>query len=147
MMVRCKSTRCWDVEVSWTPDSTVATRARWRVDSNSSTIFELEGDGVQVAGERGRTVGDEGTMVGREPADKVDGGRGESVEAGGRTLMLSGRPEACNALITADHPLSRLLILSLSSLFSRACTDSVSGPTGLRSAGTNWGRPMPARSR
>jgi hypothetical protein len=65
-------------------------------------------------------------MVEREPADEVDEGRGESKEVGGGTWMLSGRPEACNALITADHPLSRLLILSLSSLFSRACTDSLS---------------------
>jgi len=80
--------------------------------------------------------------VGREQADKVDGGRGESAEAGGGTCMLSGRPEACNALMTADHPLSKLLILSLSSLFSRACTDSAS-----QSAETNWERPMPARSR
>ena len=64
-------------------------------------------------------------MVGREPAGEVDVGR-EWEEAGGGTWMLSGRPEACNALITADHPLSRLLILSLSSLFSRACTDSAS---------------------
>ena len=65
-------------------------------------------------------------MVGRDPADEVDGGRGESAEACGGTWMLSGRPEACSALITADHPLSRLLILSLSSLFSRACTESLS---------------------
>ena len=127
MMVRCESTRCRDVGVSWAPDSTVATRARWQVDSNSSKIFELESDEVEVAGERGLTVGDE---VGREPADGIDEGRGESVEAGGGTWMLSGRPEACNALITADHPLSRLLILSLSSLFSRACTDSVWRLTG-----------------
>jgi len=70
-------------------------------------------------------------MVGRELVDEVGGGRGESVEVGGGTWMLSGRPEACNALMTADHPLSRLLILSLSSLFSRACTDSVSGLTDL----------------
>jgi hypothetical protein len=70
-------------------------------------------------------------MVGREPAEKVDGEGGESVEADGGTWMLSGRPEACNALMTADHPLSRLLTLSLSSLFSRACTDSVSRLTGL----------------
>ena len=70
-------------------------------------------------------------MVGRELAGEVVGERGESVEAGGGTCMLSGRPEACNALITADHPLSRPLILSLSSLFSRACTDSSSGLTGL----------------
>lgn len=70
-------------------------------------------------------------MVGREPADEADGGRGESVEADGGIWMLSGRPEACNALITADHPLSRLFILSLSSLFSRACADSLSRLTGL----------------
>jgi hypothetical protein len=76
-------------------------------------------------------------MVEREPADKVDGGRGESVEAGGGTCMLSGRPEACNALMTADHPLSKLLILSLSSLFSRACIDSASRLADLWSAGTN----------
>ena len=69
-------------------------------------------------------------MVGREPAGEVDGGR-EWAEAGGGTWILSGRPEACNALITADHPLSRLLILSLSSLFSRACTDSASRLMGL----------------
>ena len=126
MMVRCKSTRCRDVGVSWAPDSTVATRARWRVDSNSSKIFELESDEIEVAGERGWRAGDE-----------VDGGRGESVEAGGGTWMLSGRPEACSALITADHPVSRLLILSLSSLFSRACTDSLSMLTGLLSAEAN----------
>jgi len=53
MMARCESTRCWDVEVSWAPDSTVATRARWQVDSNSSKIFELESDEAEVAGERG----------------------------------------------------------------------------------------------
>lgn len=53
MMIRRESTRCRDVEVSWAPDSTVATRARWRVDSNSSKIFELGGDGAEVAGERG----------------------------------------------------------------------------------------------
>jgi hypothetical protein len=77
-------------------------------------------------------------MVGRDPADEVSGGRGESVGAGCGTWMLSGRPEACNALMTADHPLSRLLILSLSSLFSRACTDSLSGVTNLLlSAGVN----------
>jgi hypothetical protein len=142
MMVRCESTRCWDVGVSWAPDSTVATRARWQVDSNSSTISEPEGDEVEVACEV--TVGDEGTMVGTESADEANG---ESVEAGGGTWMLSGRPEACNALITADHPLSRLLILSLSSLFSRACIDSVSRLTGLWPAETNCERPMPVRSR
>ena len=76
-------------------------------------------------------------MVGREPADEVDGGREESAGAGGGIWMLSGRPEACNALITADHPLSRLLILSLSSLFSRACTDSASTLTGLLLAEAN----------
>ena len=76
--------------------------------------------------------------MGREPADEVGGGRGESVEAGGGTWMLSGRPEACNALMTADHPLSRLLILSFSSLFSRACTDSLSRLRNLSlSAGVN----------
>jgi len=53
MMVRCESTRCRDVGVSWAPDSTVTTRARWQVDSNSSRIFELESDEVEVAGERG----------------------------------------------------------------------------------------------
>ena len=53
MMVCCESTRCRDVGVSWAPDSTVATRARWRVDSNSSKIFELERDEIEVAGERG----------------------------------------------------------------------------------------------
>lgn len=76
-------------------------------------------------------------MVEREPVDGVDEGRGESAEAGGGTWMLSGRPEACNALITADHPLSRLLILSLSSLFSRACIDSLSELTGLLSVVVN----------
>jgi hypothetical protein len=65
-------------------------------------------------------------VVGKVPVDEVDEGRGESAEDGRGTWMLSGRPEACNALITADHPLSRLLILSLSSLFSQACTDSLS---------------------
>lgn len=54
MMICCESTRCRDVEVSWAPDSTVATRARWRVDSNSSKIFELGSEEeVEVAGERG----------------------------------------------------------------------------------------------
>ena len=67
----------------------------------------------------------------------MDGGIGESVETGGGTWMLSGRPEVCRALITADHPVSRLLILSLSSLFSRACTDSLSMLTGLLSAEAN----------
>lgn len=52
-MIRCESTRCWDVGVSWAPDSTVATRARWQVDSNSSKIFELGSDEVEVAGEMG----------------------------------------------------------------------------------------------
>lgn len=86
-------------------------------------------------------------MVGREPAHEVDGGAGESVETQGGTWMLSGRPEACRALMTAVHPLSRLLILSLSSLFSRACTDSLSRLTDLLSAEVNWERLMPARSR
>lgn len=67
----------------------------------------------------------------REPVDEMGGGRGESVQAGGGTWMLSGRPEACNALMTADHPLSRLLILSFNSLFSRACADSLSRLIGL----------------
>jgi len=52
--------------------------------------------------------------------------------------MLSGRPKVCNALMTADHPFSRLLILSLSSLFSRACADSLSRLTDLSlSVGVN----------
>lgn len=72
--------------------------------------------------------------MGREPADEVDGGREESMEADDGTWTLSGRPEACNALMTADHPFSRLLILSLSSLFSRACADSVSRLTNTWSA-------------
>jgi len=53
MMVRRESTRCRDVGVSWGPDSTVATCARWRVDLNSPKIFELRSDEVEVAGERG----------------------------------------------------------------------------------------------
>jgi hypothetical protein len=70
-------------------------------------------------------------MVGKGPADEADWRRGESAEAGGGGWTLSGKPEACNALITAAHPLSRLLILSLSSLFSRAWTDSLSKLTNL----------------
>lgn len=75
-------------------------------------------------------------MVGRESADGVEGKTGELVEACG-TWTLIGRPEACSAVITAVHPASRLLILSLSSLFSRACTDSLSKLVGLLSTGIN----------
>jgi hypothetical protein len=103
------------------------------VDSNSSKIFELESDDVEVAGERGRAAGGRDTMLGRVSSDEVGWGRGDLVGAGGETW----RPEACNALTTVAHPLSRLLILSLSSLFSRACADSLSGLMDLSPAGVN----------
>jgi hypothetical protein len=93
------------------------------VDPNSSKIFELGIDDTEVAGEGGRAAGGGDTMLGRESSDVVGWGREDWVGAGGETW----RPEACNALTTAAHPLSRLLILSLSSLFSRACADSLSG--------------------
>lgn len=76
-------------------------------------------------------------MVGRKSTDGTDWEREKSVEAGGGTWPFNGRPEACSAFITAAHPLSRLLILSLSSLFSRACTDSLSGLTELSLAEVN----------
>jgi len=61
---RCEATRCRDIEVSWA-SSMVATRARWRVASNSSnTLVELDKDECEGAGEMGST-GDRGTKTGK----------------------------------------------------------------------------------
>jgi hypothetical protein len=84
----------------------VATLARWRVGSNSSSKFELGKDDCESAGEMGNTGGS-GTKTGNvdEGEEGLEGGAG----------MLSGSPEACNAWTTALQPLSRVFILSLSS--------------------------------
>lgn len=99
----------------------LTTRAEWQVVSKSSkSDMELEeGD---VAGEIGRIGG--GTITGKE----LVGGCGDDGEsdddgvvdenAGGGGGKFRGRPVAARAFITASHPLSRVLILSLSSSFS-----------------------------
>jgi len=91
--------------MSWA-SSMVATLARWRVGSNSSSKFELDKDDCESAGEMGNTGGS-GTKTGNvdEGEEGLEGGAG----------MLSGSPEACNAWTTALQPLSRVFILSLSS--------------------------------
>jgi hypothetical protein len=90
--------------MSWA-SSMVATLARWRVGSNSSSKFELDKDDCESAGEIGNTGGS-GTKTGNVGGEEgLEGGAG----------MLSGSPEACSACTTALQPLSRVFILSLSS--------------------------------
>jgi len=84
--------------MSWA-SSMVATLARWRVGSNSSSKFELDKDDCESAGEIGNTGGS-GTRTGN-----VDGGEGDLERGAG---MFSGSPEACNAWTTAPQPFSRV---------------------------------------
>lgn len=86
----------------------VATRARWRVESNSSNSFpcELECEG---AGEGGKTICDGVVSVMGADAEHD----GAATDDGGGTAR--GRPEAARALITASQPCSSVLIRSLSS--------------------------------
>ena len=86
----------------------VATRARWRVGSNSSNS-KHELDGVDGAGESGYAGGSD-TIEGRDGAVA-----GCSVVVEGGVGTTKGRPEAARALTTASQPFSRVLILSLNS--------------------------------
>lgn len=83
----------------------VATRARWRVESNSSNSnpCELTDEG---AGERG--------SVGAGAAGKGVAEHDGAVTCDG-VGMERGRPEAARALMTASQPVSSVLMRSRSS--------------------------------
>jgi len=121
----------------------VATRARWRVDSNSnSSENKLDMEEVcERAGERGRMV------VGGTRTGKVVVGDGEASHSGddgtgGGALIPVVRPWAASALTTASQPFSKDLIRSLSSSFSfsQAFFSSTLGTSNWR-----WGS-APARN-
>jgi len=130
------STRCRDIEGGVA--SVVATRARWRVDSdstisNSKSNELVDRDVWEAVGEMGNT--DElGTMTGNAEGDGGDCGGGESAVAGGEAGMPVGSPWAARALTTASQPFSSVLIRSLSSSFSlsRALSRSCSSSKDLR---------------
>jgi hypothetical protein len=137
------STRCRDTEGGVA--SVVATRARWRVDSDSATSNSKSNelpdrDVWDDAGEMGN-IDELGTMTGNGEGD-----RGESavvVSAEGRAGIPVGSPWASRALTTASQPFSSVLIRSLSSSFSlsRILSRSSSSSTGLRADETgisNW---------
>jgi len=114
-------TRCRDTEGGVA--SVVATRARWRVDSDSTTSNskskELdEREVLDGAGEMGNTV-ELGTMTGNPEGDSSgDGESSDLVVAGGGIGIPVGSPCAAKALTTASQPFSSVLIRSFSSSFS-----------------------------
>jgi hypothetical protein len=110
----------------------VATRARWRVESNSSNSFSCELN--EGAGEGGKM---DDVVVVREVSTGHDGA---VIDEGMGTVK--GRPEAARALITASQPRSRVLIRSLSSSFSFSLVTSKDGCECSEAAGS----PRPARS-
>ena len=120
-LLRRLSTRCRDTEEGVA--SVVATRARWRVDSDSTTSNskskELdEREVLDSAGEMGNTV-ELGTMTGNPEGDSIcDGESSDLVVAGGGAGIPVGNPCAARALTTASQPFSSVLIRSFSSSFS-----------------------------
>jgi hypothetical protein len=137
------STRCRDIEGGVT--SVVATRARWRVDSdcttsNSKSNELVERDALEDAGEMGN-MDELGTMTGK---DEDGWGCVEEsavvvvvvtvVVAEGGAGIPVGSPWAARALTTASQPFSSVLIRSLSSSFSlsRALSRSCSSCSDLR---------------
>jgi hypothetical protein len=130
-LVRIESTRCRDTEDK-RGASVVATRARWRVESNSSNWFPCELD--EGAGEGGKKAVFE---VMREVSTGHDGA---VIDEGMGTAK--GRPEAARALITASQPRSRVLMRSRSSSFSFSLAASKDGCECSEAAG----RPRPARN-
>jgi hypothetical protein len=120
-------TRCRDIEGG--DMSMVATRARWRVGSNSRSSekrLELDMEEAEGAGERGtNAVVMDGTRTGKvvvvvvveDAEDSVSDGEGGDVSRGG-TVVPVVRPWAASALTTASQPFSRVLMRSLSSIFS-----------------------------
>lgn len=105
----------------------VATRARWRVDSNSSKSRSELGEEVEVddAGVRGN-VGDGWIITGNVLVEFEEDDDGSVLGPEGVGIWR-GRPEAARAFTTASQPFSRVLILSLSSSFSfsLACSRSL----------------------
>lgn len=143
-----ESTRCWGTTGGVAV--VVATRARWRVDSDSSvskTMLapEMDGDGVM-----GNT-GADGTRTGKVVVVLLldDGG----VDSFDEEVVDSaeeegvGRPWAARTFMTASHPFSRDLIRSLSSAFSRSRAFSRSCSCArLMSACWRSDKVIPARS-
>lgn len=131
------STRCRDTEGGIA--SVVATRARWRVDSDSTTSNSksnelVDRDVWEVAGEMGN-MDELGTMTGKAEGDC--GCIGESaavVVAEGGAGIPVGNPWAARALTTASQPFSSVLIRSFNSSFSfsRALSRSCSSSMDLR---------------
>lgn len=135
----------------------LTTRARWQVGAKSSNNSRGVLGSVG-AGEMGYTgVGTRtgnvvvvGASDGGESADG-DGGVADELaedEDTGAPGTLSGSPEAASALTTASQPVSSVLILALSSSFSRSlalslsrCSLTLSSSDCLRPM-----RPIPARS-
>jgi hypothetical protein len=120
------STRCRDARGVLIPALAVATRARWRVDSDSWASNSKSKDVEDVcdgAGERGKMDDGEdwlGTIVGYAEGE-------EGVVAGGEGRVIPvGRPCAARALTTASQPFSSVLIRSLSSSFSLSLFSSSS---------------------
>lgn len=130
----------------------IATRARWRVVSDSSkSILELKVGEAVGAGDRGN-IGFGGRRTGNvavggwdAESDDEDGVEEEvAVKGEGR---VRGRPDAARAFMTASQPFSSVLIFSLSSAFSLSRANSLSrcswdGSTDRESSA----RLIPARS-
>ena len=114
-LVRCETTRCRGTEDK-RGASVVATRARWRVDSNSSRSRSEFGEEEVEVGVRGN-VGDGGIITGNVFGGFEDDDDGWVLEAEGVGIWR-GRPEAARAFTTASQPFSRVLILSRNSSFS-----------------------------
>jgi hypothetical protein len=146
-----ESTRCRDIEGGGA--SMVATRARWRVDSNSnSSENRLDMEEVcERAGESGRMVLG-GTRTGKVVVFVGDGEvshSGDDDGGGGGAFIPVVRPWAASALTTASQPFSRDLIRSLSSSFSfsQAFFSSSLGASNAKANGRWWGSTTtPARN-
>jgi hypothetical protein len=133
------STRCRDIEGGVA--SVVATRARWRVDSDSTTSNSksnelVDRDALEDAGEMGN-MDELGTMTGKFEDDWgccVEESAVVVVVAGGGAGIPVGSPWAARALTTASQPFSSVLIRSFSSSFSlsRALSRSCSSSSDLR---------------
>jgi hypothetical protein len=139
---RVESTRCRDTEGGVT--SMFATRARWRVESNSSenTLDADERDGV---GELGMAlVGHINKDVSDRQSSFSEGSMQDVFEIG----KPVGKPWDARALMTAFQPFSKVLILSRNSSFSFSFDFlSRSLSSAFRSVdGSTSDKPMPTRS-
>jgi hypothetical protein len=139
-LTRVESTRCRDTEGGVA--SMFATRARWRVESNSSDNA-LDADERDGVGESGIAVGGH---INKDVSDRQSSFSEGSMQDVFEMGKPVGKPWAERALMTTFHPFSKVLILSRNSSFSFSL-DLLSFFWAFRSTdGVTSDKPMLARS-